>query len=731
MIGLPSRLVERRIRMLRRRGDQAMVARNWRAAAGWYSQVLAIRLIPEIQIQQGHAFKEAGEIDSALRAYAAVPLDGAMSSEARFHRAVLLGRRGQREEAIEELAAVLRADTGHRGALAELIHLGGRHRLPEGFQNDSWTGTLPRLAENIAHLRRELATLEAASVFPTTSYEAFRRSYPILPPPTMAECALTVLVDARDKGPAFVRSTLLSLLDQTVQNWTAVVMASEAVAVHTVASLAASEPRILFARQAPPPIPGNPFMHLSAGTLLDPHAIAWFSFVMERIGTPALWCDFDFGYEDRDDVLRRHSPKLWGAYDRDLIAQIDTPPAVILVDPDRVACPELGGSRSDEWRRRALLAASHAGHIPRILATSLRIPDAALDAPDDGETALWSTDPSGTPPALGTVVGIDRLEILDRGRRPRVSISSSRHGDRIATIIQTRDAVDILRKAVETIHRNAARPDLLTLVIVDNASSDPATLAYLSTLRMSGSAIITRLDEPFNWARGNNVAIEGIETDIVVFANNDIEMLTTGWDNLLRGYLQRDSAGIVGTRLLYPGGLIQHAGILFGVGDHGPVHDGVHAEECNSGPLDRYDLTHAAAAVTGAFMAIRSDVLTEVGGFDELRLAIAYNDIDLCLRVRETGRTVLYAPAIELIHHESKTRGQNVGRSRVSWDLGEFASLRKRWPEAWARDPSYNLQWSRDRPFDGFREPTIRQILDAIDRNALPEPWRVVSAGNS
>jgi hypothetical protein len=171
--------------------------------------------------------------------------------------------------------------------------------------------------------------------------------------------------------------------------------------------------------------------------------------------------------------------------------------------------------------------------------------------------------------------------------------------------------------------------------------------------------------------------------------------------------------------------------MVFGIGEGSPTHDGVHSSIEDPGPQDRFDLTHAVPAVTGAFMAIRRDLFDRVGGFDALGLAVAYNDVDLCLRVRAEGLKILYTPAIELIHHESKTRGFNDNREKIAWDQGELRAIYARWGEALIEDPGYNPHWSRSRLYDGFRDPTMRQILDHIDRSAQPNPWLVKRSGST
>ena len=283
----------------------------------------------------------------------------------------------------------------------------------------------------------------------------------------------------------------------------------------------------------------------------------------------------------------------------------------------------------------------------------------------------------------------------------------------------------MLEKACATLLSLAAEPGSIDLTIVDNRSQEADTLALLARLATrSGTSIVT-FDEPFNWSRANHVGMAASSAEIVLFANNDVEMLTPGWDHLLRGYLSRDDVGAVGCRLLYPDGRLQHGGILFGLDECKPIHDGPFARPEATGPQDRFVLTHCTSAVTGAFLAARRVDIDRIGGFDERGLMIAFNDIDFCLALRRAGLRILYAPAISLVHHESKTRGINDIATRVAWDLGELGTLRARWGDSLFVDPGYNPHWSVDRQYDGYRDPPTALILDHLDLSSCLNPWHV------
>jgi hypothetical protein len=201
-------------------------------------------------------------------------------------------------------------------------------------------------------------------------------------------------------------------------------------------------------------------------------------------------------------------------------------------------------------------------------------------------------------------------------------------------------------------------------------------------------------------------------------------MLTDGWDDLVRGLLQRPEVGVVGAKLLYPDGTIQHAGVLFGWRGRA-IHDGLYEERFAPGPLGRWQLRRRASAVTGAFLAIRQQDFDEVGGFDEQRLAIAYSDLDMALKIRRLGRAVIYAPEIELTHFESKSRGlTHLGRESAALDEAELALMRRRWPGALETDPSVHPGWkAATLPFRLLGLPTRDAAVRHLEASAKRDPW--------
>jgi GT2 family glycosyltransferase len=224
------------------------------------------------------------------------------------------------------------------------------------------------------------------------------------------------------------------------------------------------------------------------------------------------------------------------------------------------------------------------------------------------------------------------------------------HDPLVSVVIPTRDRVDLLRPCIERVRATVAYPHL-EFVIVDNESSDPATLDYLCELDAEcPDVVIVRYPHRFNFARMMNLAAMTSTGEVLLLLNNDVRPLCGGWFEALLEHALRPEVGAVGARLRWPDGRAQHEGIVLNAG-------GV-ALNLDSGPYDSYGACiRNVAAVTGACLMTRTTAFAAVGGMDE-RLRVAYNDVDLCLRLGEAGFRVIYTPYAELEHAESSTRGK-------------------------------------------------------------------------
>ena len=271
---------------------------------------------------------------------------------------------------------------------------------------------------------------------------------------------------------------------------------------------------------------------------------------------------------------------------------------------------------------------------------------------------------------------------------------------KVSLIIPTRDNVSLLKNCVESIERLTTYSNY-EIVIIDNDSVDPATVEYLA----SAPHRVIPFREEFNYSRINNAGVSRAEGEYVLLLNDDTEVISGEWLEAMLEHAQRQEVGAVGAKLVYPDGRIQHAGVLIGVGGAWSPGVATHSHQFYPSTAPGYMGTVATitnySAVTAACMLLRKSVFDEVGGFDEENLRVSFNDVDLCLRIREQGYSIVYTPYAELYHHESVSRG-------YKGDPAEVLYMRERWGKALDEDPYYNPHFSKGSGDFNFRADMLR-----------------------
>jgi GT2 family glycosyltransferase/tetratricopeptide (TPR) repeat protein len=719
-----------RARALIARADAARDARDWAEAARLYGEVTAVR--PDdtgMWVQLGHALREGGQWAAAETAYGRALALNRFEPDTHLHLGHVLKALGERDRAIAAYAQAARLDPGFAPAVQELLGMGARDAIPEASASRArdWR-RVDRTAQLLGDGLEAVREWEATAGYSRGSWNRFRKDIPVRPPPGRLldppTGGLLVLLAARRAAPAFLRATLTSLQDQSVRTWRAVVATADRTLAHPVTGFAETDRRVTVHGaegwgEAVAASGAATVAIVNAGTVLHPEALAWMLWARERTGAGAVFADQDRAIPHLLRGLDHAEPRLFGAFDRDFTLRLGAPALVLAARP--VLDAVLGAESFEQvealgprLRRSVLLRADTDGavaHVPRVLASALELPlraEGGPDRADDGGAGRFG-DP-------------DMAVAADR---------PARSPERIAAIIPTRDHPDMLARAIASLRAKARDPSRVAFVIVDNRNEMPAARALLRDLSGQAGVTIVPMDEPFNWSRACNLGAAKANAPVLLFANDDIEMLAEGWDDALAVALDRPGVGAVGARLLYPDLSVQHAGIVFGMNEGAPEHEGRGSPFDDPGPDARLVSRRAVAAVTGAFLGVRRDQYDAVGGFDEARLFVGHNDIDFCLRLRGRGLTVIYEPAIEALHHEGATRGRNVSRAEVMWDLGEQRDLVDRWGAALAEDPGVNPHWTRHaRPFDGLREPPMHQIVAHIDRAGSAEPWRPAPNGD-
>ncbi len=272
----------------------------------------------------------------------------------------------------------------------------------------------------------------------------------------------------------------------------------------------------------------------------------------------------------------------------------------------------------------------------------------------------------------------------------------------VTVIVPTRDRIDLFSRCAEGV-LSGTDYAALDLLIVDNGSVEPQSLALFDRLAGDPRVSILRDDGPFNFSRLMNRAVAEARGEIIVLLNNDISMLRADWLAEMVSHAVRPSVGAVGARLLYPDGTVQHGGVILGIGGDRKVAGHLHvgAEGGHAGYQGHLALTRNVSAVTAACLAMRRAVYDEVGGMDAERLAVAFNDVDLCLKVRRAGYDIVWTPFAELIHHESASRGSDLAPEAAARFEGEIAVMRGRWGDVLDNDPFYGPMF--DKAYANYR----------------------------
>jgi O-antigen biosynthesis protein len=298
--------------------------------------------------------------------------------------------------------------------------------------------------------------------------------------------------------------------------------------------------------------------------------------------------------------------------------------------------------------------------------------------------------------------GVVADELARRGEAAKIAASDDGHlvltrllpddAPHVTIIIATRDRCDLLRRCVAGILHRTQYPRF-DLIIVDNDSRDAATLEYFQQLQCDSRVKIVSFPKPFNFSAINNMAADLAHGEILAMVNNDIDVIAPHWLAEMVGHVVKQDVGVVGAKLYYPDDTIQHAGVVMGpngTADH--IFRGLLRSD--PGPLGLAMAPQDVSAVTGACMVMRRSVYREIGGMDEA-LASDFNDIDLCLKIRDKGLRVIWTSNAELYHLESATRRCDVDSSR---SRAERDRLLARWRAVVADDPFFNPNLSLTDP---------------------------------
>ena len=257
----------------------------------------------------------------------------------------------------------------------------------------------------------------------------------------------------------------------------------------------------------------------------------------------------------------------------------------------------------------------------------------------------------------------------------------------VSIVIPNKDEKETLKKCLESIWKKTSYPNY-EIILVENNSTTQEIRDYYKELDGKERVRVVYWDKEFNYSAINNFGISYAKGEYILCLNNDITVISPDWLEELLANCQRPEVGIVGARLYYPDNTIQHAGIVLGMGGcAGSLFVGL--ARSRGGYLHKAALQQDLSAVTAACFMVKKEVFEKVGGFEE-KLAVAFNDVDFCLKVRHAGYLVVYDPYAELYHHESKTRGYENTEAKKRRFQEEIEYMRCHWMPDILRDPYYN-----------------------------------------
>ncbi|MCQ8240696.1 glycosyltransferase family 2 protein [Rhizosaccharibacter radicis] len=278
---------------------------------------------------------------------------------------------------------------------------------------------------------------------------------------------------------------------------------------------------------------------------------------------------------------------------------------------------------------------------------------------------------------------------------------------RVSIIIPFRDQIETTRECVASLLENT-RYENYEIVLVDNWSTSDEAKSFVADIADMDNIRVLRVVEEFNYSRLNNLATAGNEAEFFVFMNNDVFVTDEDWlERILGEALSDEKIGIVGGKFLYPNKTVQHAGVV--VGTHGVaahIHLGIPDDDY--GYIGRARLSQDLTCVTAACMLIRASVFRQVGGFDEEHLKVAYNDVDLCLKVFDNGYRIVWCADFVADHHESLSRGSDMRPDQEARFFREQQTMYERWggKPFFRNDPYFNRNFSKvDRLFYDLEDP--------------------------
>jgi O-antigen biosynthesis protein len=518
---------------------------------------------------------------------------------------------------------------------------------------------------------------------------------------------------------AAARATIESVRKQIYPSWSLVVLHGNDVLTKPLLDAAGPDARIVLVALEKDDAQGsllNRFVQetkggfvafLDAGSLLSEHALYLFA---EEIARNA---EVDVVYADEDVIDARGErldPYFKPDWNPELFLEVNYLGPACLYRKDAVLAA--GGIRKefagcDSWdlalRITERCEPDRIRHVPAVV---LHRPVAAKRSDSAAARNILSSRLTRTRAA-------SVLEAADSPSGWRIRHPLPSPLPKVSVIIPLRDQYNWLRRCLNSIFIKTDYPDF-EILLIDNQSTCRKTRRFLRQLRTIPNVRVVSFREEFNYSAICNLGVSLAAGDFVCLLNNDTEVITRTWLLELVRQAARPEVGAVGAMLYFLDSHIQHAGVFLGIGGNGVAGHafagfprGTLAERQRARCVQEY------SAVTAACLMLRKELYQQLGGMNETHLQIFYNDVDLCLRLREMGKRVVWTPEVELIHQEGVTRGPADTTAKQQRFLREIDYMKQKWGKLLSEDPMYNPNLSMDRWGLGLASPS-----------RFRKPWR-------
>ncbi|WP_349431730.1 glycosyltransferase [Methylomarinum sp. Ch1-1] len=430
---------------------------------------------------------------------------------------------------------------------------------------------------------------------------------------------------------------------------------------------------------------------LELGDYLEPHALSCFVEYSHR------YPGWEIIYSDEDRVSPEgffHSPRFKPEFNLDLFYATDYIGGLVMFRKtllercDASKFPDVFLSWELVLRGGDKDYGATIGHIPNILLHRREAADQARllagERRKSGLSAYFREQGRVIEIADGLLPGTLYLQ------RPLTS------SPLVSIIIPTKNRLDLIRPCVESILEKTGYPHY-EILIVDNQSDDPETLVYLSDISVREARVhLLSYDLPYNFSAINNVAAERAQGDYLLLLNNDTVIIQEEWLSRLLAEGLRSDVGIVGPRLIFPNKQVQHAGVVLGLGQFGVADHPFIGEAMDAaGYMGRLQLTQDYSAVTAACLLLEKDLYKQVSGLDAENFGVLFNDVDLCLKVKELGYRIVWTPFSTVVHHGSSSlKKEKPSKKQKEGSRVEADHILKKWLPQLARDPAFNRNLS-------------------------------------